>query len=68
MKFGKKTEVVKLVASILPIFALFQVFDGWTAVTSGILRAKGKQVLTFHCLFFSFETLEHNIKFSLWVP
>lgn len=37
-------EVVKLVASILPIVGLFQVFDGWSAVTAGILRAKGKQV------------------------
>ena len=42
-----KSEVVKLVASILPILGLFQVFDGWSAVTGGILRAKGKQVPTF---------------------
>jgi Na+-driven multidrug efflux pump len=36
-------EVVSLVASILPIVALFQVFDGAAAVTAGILRARGKQ-------------------------
>ena len=36
-------EVVGLVASILPILALFQVFDGTAAVTAGILRAQGKQ-------------------------
>lgn len=37
-------EVVSLVASILPLVALFQVFDGNAAVTAGILRARGKQV------------------------
>lgn len=31
-------------ASILPLVALFQVFDGLSAVTAGILRARGKQV------------------------
>ncbi len=35
--------VVRLTASILPLVALFQVFDGISAVTGGILRAQGKQ-------------------------
>ncbi|KAG1744263.1 MATE efflux family protein [Suillus lakei] len=38
-------EVVTLVASILPLVAMYQVFDGIAAVTSGILRARGKQAL-----------------------
>ncbi|RDB18717.1 hypothetical protein Hypma_014757 [Hypsizygus marmoreus] len=42
--FNNDEEVVSLVASILPLVALFQVFDGNSAVTSGILRARGKQV------------------------
>lgn len=37
-------DVVGLVASILPLVALFQVFDGLSAVSGGILRARGKQV------------------------
>lgn len=37
-------EVVVLTAAILPLVALFQVFDGTAAVTGGILRARGKQV------------------------
>lgn len=41
-----ESEVVNLVASILPLVALFQVFDGNSAVTSGILRARGKQAIT----------------------
>jgi Na+-driven multidrug efflux pump len=41
------TEVVTLVAHILPILALFQVPDFACAITSGILRARGKQVRTF---------------------
>jgi Na+-driven multidrug efflux pump len=45
---------------------LFQVFDGWSAVTAGILRAKGKQVPTLCYLFF--KTLEQNFTSSLWVP
>lgn len=36
-------EVVLLVASILPLVALFQVFDGLSGVTAGIFRAMGKQ-------------------------
>jgi hypothetical protein len=38
------TDVVKLVASILPVVALFQVFDSLSGVSGGILRARGKQV------------------------
>ncbi|KAG2140585.1 MATE efflux family protein [Suillus clintonianus] len=38
-------EVVTLVASILPLVAVYQVFDGITAVTGGILRARGKQFI-----------------------
>ncbi|KAG6912399.1 hypothetical protein DXG01_014879, partial [Tephrocybe rancida] len=38
------TEVVKLIASIIPLVALFQVFDGNSAVTASVLRARGKQV------------------------
>lgn len=45
--------MVELVAAILPIVALFQVFDGLGAVTAGILRAIGKQV--------SFSTLHPPI-------
>ena len=37
-------EVVNLVASIMPILALFQVFDGLAGYTGGNLRAIGKQV------------------------
>ena len=37
-------EVVEMVAYIMPIVALFQVFDGLTAVTGGIMRSLGKQV------------------------
>jgi len=42
--FNNDIQVIELVASILPIVALFQVFDGNAAVTAGILRARGKQV------------------------
>ncbi|TBU24333.1 MATE efflux family protein [Dichomitus squalens] len=41
--FNDDPAVVSLVASILPLVALFQVFDGLGAITSGILRAIGKQ-------------------------
>ncbi len=37
-------DVVTLVASILPLVGLFQVFDGLSSVSGGILRARGKQV------------------------
>ncbi|KAJ8454961.1 hypothetical protein ONZ51_g12723 [Trametes cubensis] len=41
--FNDDPAVVSLVASILPLVALFQVFDGLSAITAGILRAIGKQ-------------------------
>ncbi|KAI0746552.1 MATE efflux family protein [Daedaleopsis nitida] len=41
--FNDDPDVVSLVASILPLVALFQVTDGLSAITSGILRAVGKQ-------------------------
>ncbi|KAJ7054450.1 MATE efflux family protein [Mycena amicta] len=42
--FNDDPLVVELVASIFPLVALFQVFDGTSAITGGILRAKGKQM------------------------
>ncbi|KAI0064869.1 MATE efflux family protein [Artomyces pyxidatus] len=41
--FNDDPTVITLVASILPLVALFQVFDGLSAVSGGILRARGKQ-------------------------
>lgn len=41
--FNNDIDVVTLVASILPIVALFQIPDFACAITSGILRARGKQ-------------------------
>ncbi|KAF8553296.1 mate-domain-containing protein [Imleria badia] len=41
--FNSDPEVVSLVASILPLVALFQVFDATSDVTGGIFRARGKQ-------------------------
>ncbi|KAG2032419.1 mate-domain-containing protein [Suillus americanus] len=38
-------EVVTLVASVLPVVAMYQVFDGIAAVTSGVLRAQGRQLV-----------------------
>ncbi|KAK7031277.1 ethionine resistance protein [Paramarasmius palmivorus] len=42
--FNKDPNVAALVTTVLPLMALFQVFDATGAVTSGILRARGKQV------------------------
>ncbi|KAF8582562.1 multidrug/Oligosaccharidyl-lipid/Polysaccharide flippase [Ramaria rubella] len=41
--FNNDPDVVGLVASILPLVALFQVFDGLSATTGGVLRARGRQ-------------------------
>jgi len=41
--FNNDPNVIKLVASIIPLVALFQVFDGLSGVSGGILRARGKQ-------------------------
>ncbi|KAF6757789.1 multidrug Oligosaccharidyl-lipid polysaccharide flippase [Ephemerocybe angulata] len=41
--FNDDEEVVSLVADIVPLIALFQLFDGNANVTSGVLRACGMQ-------------------------
>ncbi|KAJ4480198.1 mate-domain-containing protein [Lentinula aciculospora] len=43
--FNDDPDVVSMVASITPILAAFQIFDATAGVTSGILRARSKQVL-----------------------
>ncbi|KAG9313750.1 mate-domain-containing protein [Chiua virens] len=43
--FNSDAEVVMLVAAVIPVLALVQIFDQWAAVISGILRARGKQTL-----------------------
>ncbi|KAB5589989.1 MATE efflux family protein [Ceratobasidium theobromae] len=39
--FNNDETVVELVSSVLPLVALFQIVDGATAVTDGVLRARG---------------------------
>ncbi|KAL5525227.1 ERC1_4 [Sanghuangporus sanghuang] len=41
--FNDDSEVVRLVASILPLVALYQIVDGLQACCAGVLRARGKQ-------------------------
>ncbi|CAG8581601.1 3595_t:CDS:2 [Acaulospora colombiana] len=41
--FSNDEEVVKLVAKILPLAALFQLSDGVGAIGSGVLRGQGRQ-------------------------
>jgi len=41
--FNEDPNVVELVASILPVVALFQVFDALNGVAGGIMRARGMQ-------------------------
>ncbi|KAL0575224.1 ethionine resistance protein [Marasmius crinis-equi] len=43
--FNDDDEVAAYVSSTLPLVALFQVFDGISAIAAGILRARGKQIL-----------------------
>ncbi|KAF8747524.1 MATE efflux family protein, partial [Rhizoctonia solani] len=40
--FNKDVEVAKLVTKVLPLLAMFQIVDGVTAVTDGVLRAIGR--------------------------
>jgi MATE family multidrug resistance protein len=50
-------EVLTLVASIIPLVALYQVFDAISAVTGGILRARGRQVRFSFSLLLEVKTL-----------
>ncbi|SJL03933.1 uncharacterized protein ARMOST_07290 [Armillaria ostoyae] len=42
--FNDDPAVITQTAAILPVVAIFQVFDGGAAVSGGVLRARGKQV------------------------
>lgn len=46
-------EVASLVAAVLPLVALFQIFDGANSVSGAIMRACGNQV----CYFLHFRYL-----------
>jgi len=76
--FNDDPEVVSLVASILPLVALFQVFDGVGAVTNGVLRARGRQftgaLLNFSAYYIIgipfgiWLTFKHDMKlYGLWI-
>ncbi|KAI6147226.1 MATE efflux family protein [Pisolithus tinctorius] len=43
--FNNDPEVIQLVAAVLPLLALVQICDDGSGVVSGILRARGEQVL-----------------------
>lgn len=43
--FTNDKKVIKMVIKVLPIAATFQLFDGFTAVSSGLLRGQGRQNL-----------------------
>ncbi|KAI6025992.1 MATE efflux family protein [Pisolithus marmoratus] len=45
--FNNDPEVVKLVAAVLPLVALVQIFDDSGAVVAGILRARGEQWISY---------------------
>ena len=43
--FNDDPEVVSVVASVLPITAVYQIFDGTNNVGGGVLRARGMQAI-----------------------
>jgi multidrug resistance protein, MATE family len=43
--FNDDPEVVKLVAAVMPLCAIFQLFDAIASVEGGILRGQGRQHL-----------------------
>lgn len=41
--FSDEAATIAKVASVIPLVASFQVFDGWAAANGGVLRGMGKQ-------------------------
>jgi multidrug resistance protein, MATE family len=63
--FSPDPEVVAVVAVLLPIAGLFQVFDGLQAVAGGVLRGVGDTRAPMYANFLGFWVL--GIPISLWL-
>ncbi|TFK22395.1 MATE efflux family protein [Coprinopsis marcescibilis] len=63
--FNDDERVIELVSQIIPLVALFQVVDGNSAITSGILRARGKQFLGALLNLSSYYII--GIPFGMWL-
>jgi multidrug resistance protein, MATE family len=63
--FSPDPEVVAVVAVLLPIAGLFQVFDGLQAVAGGVLRGVGDTRAPMYANFLGFWVL--GIPLSLWL-
>lgn len=66
--FTTDEEVIRLTASIFPVVATFQLFDGMQAIASGIMRGCGKQKVAAGYLFFGFYAIGLPLGGSLAFP
>mmetsp|Transcript_71606 Transcript_71606/g.173422 ORF Transcript_71606/g.173422 Transcript_71606/m.173422 type:complete len:452 (+) Transcript_71606:82-1437(+) len=63
--FSDDPHVVACVASLAPIGAFFAVLDGFQGVSSGVLRAMGKQAFNAMSIFVSFYVVAMPISLTL---
>ncbi|KAK7418373.1 hypothetical protein QQX98_003993 [Neonectria punicea] len=63
--FTKDPEVIELVATVIPIVAVMQVFDGLAAGAGGILRGIGKQAMGGPANLFAYYALSLPLSLGL---
>lgn len=63
--FTDDTDVIMLVAHVLPLCAAFQLFDALTAACNGLLRGLGKQEVGGYVNLFAYYVIAMPISFGL---
>ena len=64
--YTNEEDVVDLIASVIPVFVAFQLFDALSANCNGILRGIGRQVIGGWVNLFSYYAVSETVRPDPW--